>query len=248
MYCKSCGKKIAEESKFCRFCGERVQIEVLPEIMEEIEYPKKKNFIEKPVKTTIELIVSVLILINFFSEIVGSIWLTLSGGLSLVIYGIILSIIMPWGYMLVALPQMGLAVLLVNFVEKGNKFIVSIIGFVASVYGNSILALWSIFVFENLVKGQSQSLIPLILWGYSTTMAPLSYMASKEPHDNTGTSMALLFTQLSFILLIILFLIGAYDFARNVVLGILVFLFSSLTISVVVSSMKAQRTNVEIRV
>lgn len=246
MHCKSCGKEIAGESKFCRFCGEKVDAEIRPEVAEEIDYSQKESFVARTAKTTIELIVSVLILINFFSGIVGGIWLAFSGGLSLVIYGIILSIVMPWGYTLVALPQMGLAALLVNFVEKGNKFIVSIIGLVASVYGNSILALWTIFVFEALVKGQPQSFIPLILWGYSTTMAPLSYMASKEPPDSTGTSMGLLFAQLSFVLLTILFLVGGYDSARNVVLGILVFLFSSLAISVVVAGMKAQRAETRI--
>ena len=78
-------------------------------------------------------------------------------------------------------------------------------------------------------------------------MAPLSYMASKEPPDSAGTSMGLLFVQLGFVLLTILFLVGGYDSARNVVLGILVFLFSSLTISVVVASMKAQRAETRVK-
>jgi len=59
--------------------------------------------------------------------------------------------------------------------------------------------------------------------------------------------MGLLFVQLGFVLLTILFLVGGYDSARNVVLGILVFLFSSLTISVVVASMKAQRAETRVK-
>lgn len=246
MYCKHCGKKILRESKFCRYCGEKVNsMAPSPEIeLTPISYAEKESFVSKASKTAIELVVAVLIMANFFSGIVGGLWLAFSGGLSLVLYGIVLSIIMPWGYTLAALPQMGLAALLVNFVEKGNKLIVSILGFTTSVYGNFILALWTIFVFEVLVKSQPQSLIPLLLWGYSTTMAPLSYMASKEPPDSTGTSMGLLFAQLSFILLTILFLVGSYDSARNVALGILVLLFSSVTISAVLSSVVPRKAEI----
>jgi len=243
MYCKFCGKNIPEKSQFCRFCGEKVNdITTQPEITEEAKYSSKESFVSRASRTAIELVVTILILINSFSGIVGGIWLSFSGGLSLVLYGIGLSIFMPWGYSIAFLPQMGLAALLVNFVEKGNKLVVGTLGFITSVYGNFILAIWSVFVFESLIKNQPQPLIPLLLWGYSTVMAPLSYMASKEPPDSTGNSMGLLFAQLSFILLTVLFLVGSYDSARNVALGILVLLFSSLTISAIIGGMITQRS------
>ena len=245
MYCKFCGKNIAVESKFCRYCGKRVShIASQSEMgLNPVSYSKKESFISKAPKTAIELVVAILVGVNFFSGIVGGIWLAFSGGLSLVFYGIVLSIIMPWGYTLATLPQMGLAAPLANFVEKGNKLVVGILGFIISVYGNFILAIWSIFVFESLIKNQPQPFIPLLLWGYSTVMAPLSYMASKESPDSTGTSMGLLFAQLSFILLTVLFLFNGYDSARNIALSILILFFSSLTVSTVIGSMIAQRSH-----
>ena len=246
MYCKFCGKSIPEKSQFCRFCGEKVNgITTQPEITEEVKYSSKGSFASRASRKAIELVVTILILINFFSGIVGGFWLAFSGGLSLVLYGIVLSIFMPWGYSLAFLPQLGLAALLVNFVEKGNKLVVGVLGFITSVYGNFILTIWSIFVFESLVKNQPQPIIPLLLWGYSTVMAPLSYMASKEAPDSTGTSMGLLFAQLSFILLTVLFIVGSYDSARNVALGFLILLFSSLTVSAVIGGMITQRSRLK---
>jgi len=246
MYCKFCGKSIPEKTLFCRFCGEKINgITVQTEITEEAKYSSKENFVSRASRTTLELVVTILILINFFSGIVGGIWLAFSGGLSLVLYGIGLSIFMPWGYSIAFLPQMGLAALLVNFVEKGNKLVVGTLGFITSVYGNFILTIWSIFVFESLVKNQPQPIIPLLLWGYSTVMAPLSYMVSKEPPDSSGTSMGLLFVQLSFVVLTVLFIVGSYDSARNVALGILILLFSSLTVSAIIGSMITQRSQLK---
>jgi len=244
MYCKFCGKEIPESSKFCRYCGRRIgdTASYYPEVELNAECSSKGSFVSKVSKTTIELVVTILVIINFFSGIIGGIWLALSGGLSLVIYGIILSIAMPWAYTIAFLPQMGSMLLLSKLEESGNKILVAIFGFIVSIYGNIILAIWSVIVFENLVVGRSQHILPLLFWSYSTVMAPLSYMVSKEPPDSTGTSMGLLFAQLSFILLTVLFLVGGYDSARNVALGILILLFSSLTISAVVSSMRAQRT------
>lgn len=246
MYCRFCGKAISKESRFCQHCGKEL-ISASREIEEKkgVEPYLQEEKSSKPtfalLGSVIGLVVSILIAVNFFSGIIGGLWLVFSGGLFLVLYGIVLSIVMPWAYTVAFLPQMGLAALLVKPMEMGNKLLVLILGFLASSYGNLILAIWTVFVFENLVVQPRYSFIPLLLWGYSTMMAPLSYMASKEPPDSTGTSMGLLFAQLSFVLLTILFLVGSYSSTRNVALGILIVLFSCLTISTVVGSMRVQK-------
>lgn len=242
MHCKNCGKKISSDSKFCRYCGEGIEndigIEVEPVVLENVE-DSGEGVASLLLKKTLDLVVTILIFVNFFAGIVGGIWLTFSGGFSLVVYGIILSFVMPWGYTLATLPQMGLMALLIKPIENGNKILATIFGVLGSSYGNLILAIWTVFVFENLVIQPNFPLAPLLLWGYSTVMGPLSYMASKEPPESIGTSMGLLFAQLSYVLLTILFLVGNYTSGRNITLVILIVLFSSITISAVIGGINS---------
>jgi hypothetical protein len=242
MLCKFCHKKIPDNSKFCRYCGGNLnETDFQKKAEKRIGYSNHANLIARAKRTTIDLIITILILINFFSGIVGGIWLSLTGRLSLVVYGIILSIIMPWLYTIIFIPQFALMTLVGKVYDKGNKILISILGFLASAYGNLILVIWTVFVFKNLVIQQTHSLIPLLLWGYSTTMAPLSYMASKEPPDSSGTSMGLLFSQLSYLLLTILFILNSTILIRNFGLGVLIGLFSLITVSRAINYMSHSR-------
>jgi uncharacterized membrane protein YvbJ len=48
MYCKNCGKEIADDSKFCQHCG-TAQLEVqVSEPTQVVEQPKKKIKLEVP--------------------------------------------------------------------------------------------------------------------------------------------------------------------------------------------------------
>ena len=43
MYCKNCGKEIADDSKFCQYCGTAQQQVQVNEPTQVVEQPKKKN-------------------------------------------------------------------------------------------------------------------------------------------------------------------------------------------------------------
>ncbi len=153
---------------------------------------------------TLTTIVTILTLLNIFSGIVGGIWLLLSGGIGLIIGGLIISFVMPWGYSLLAIPSL----LLFSLVEKTlnkHKTITYIILFITSSYDKILLMLWVIYVFGYFIsQWQHFPLIALILWGYSTMMGPLGYMAHKEGEDSTGTTFALLFSQVFYFVVLFL--------------------------------------------
>ena len=48
MYCKNCGKEIADDSKFCQYCGTAQQQEQVNEPTQVVEQPKKKIKLEVP--------------------------------------------------------------------------------------------------------------------------------------------------------------------------------------------------------
>ncbi len=244
MYCKHCGKKVNKESKFCRYCGKELPKEEVEGDVVTVDYqhPQKSSGLTSALTAVIGVLVTGLIALNFFSGIIGGLWLAFSGGLSLVLLGIFLSFVMPFGYTIAALPQMGVLGILVKLIEGGHRLIGTLLGFIASFYGNIILAIWTIYVFDNLVVSQSFNTIALLFWGYSTVMAPISYMASKEPPDSMGTSLGLLLAQICFIALSLLFVVGLNQPLKYPVLIIIAFLFSFLSASVVYSSMTAKST------
>jgi len=158
----------------------------------------------------LEISLATLWLFNFGAGIVGGVWLLLSGGWRIVGLGLLISIIMPWAYTIALLPAFPITPLLVKVVEKKSRFWVSVLGFIAGSYQYLILALWVTLAFGwfvlELEGGYSP--IALILWGYSVVMGPIGYMASKEVSDSTGTTLGVLFTQISYITLAVNYLVG----------------------------------------
>lgn len=145
-----------------------------------------------------------LMMLNIFSGLVGGIWLAILGKWKLIGAGLLLSFAMPWAYAIISLPAFGLAALAILAKEKGSKINLFVLGFLSSIYNYVLLSLWNIVVLSNYLRGtESGSFVPHLLWAYSIAMAPLGYMASKEPPDSTGTTIGLFFAEVCFIILAI---------------------------------------------
>jgi len=186
----------------------------------------------------ISIIVTVLITVNFLSGIVGGIWLAIKGQWGSIGWGFALGFIMPWAWMLASLPSMGLAFLVGLFADKGSRIFTAIFGFLSSIYSNILVAFWVFYVFGFFMgRASSDTYIPYLLWGYSSMMAPLSYMASKEPPDSTGTSLALFFAQLSFLILTLFWFLGAHPKTIIVTFSCIILAFSLFAVFLAVASM-----------
>jgi hypothetical protein len=157
----------------------------------------------------LSVIVTILVVFNFLSGIAGGIWLAIRGEWGSIGWGFLLAIVMPWVWTFASLPAMGMTLLVVRFAERRNRVFTAVFGFLSSLYSNALVALWVIVVFGFFLKRSApDSRIVYLLWGYSAMMAPLSYMASKEPPGSTGTSLGLLCAQLSFFFLSLLWYLG----------------------------------------
>lgn len=146
------------------------------------------------------LFLSVIGILNFSSGIIAAIWLIAVGGWQFVLFGFILGIAMPWVYSIASIPSMLVVPLILKFAEKGNNFLVSVFGFIASLYNNFLLALWVSFVFGLMIQVDYNP-IAMWFWGFATIMGPISYMASKEDRDSLGTVLGAFFCQVGYILL-----------------------------------------------
>lgn len=170
-------------------------------------------------------------LFNFFTGIVGAIWLIFTGGWSLVILGLLYGVVMPWAYTIASLPTWIFIPLITKVSEKGMRLAVSILCFIISGYNNFIFSIWVIFIFSLLVNQYTHyPLIALLLWGYSVVMGPVGYMASKEgPDAGSGTTMGVLFTQIAYLTLTIntIFVFAGYN--PIISLWLIILVFTSLT-------------------
>jgi len=188
----------------------------------------------------LSIIVMPLIILNIFSGIVGGIWLAIIGQWKLIIAGLLLSIVMPYIYAIVSLPGIGLSVVAVSAGEKGSKLGVLILSFLSSIYDYALLSVWSLFVLLFFIQRmESGSFIPYLLWAYSTVMAPLGFMASKEPPDSTGTSLGLFFVEICFIVLAILWILSIPFNSTILIISCLVIVFSLIVSILAVSTVSA---------
>ena len=203
-------------------------------------YPTVINF----GANTIYVFSFLILILNFFSGIVGGLWLLFVGGWGLVVSGIIMSIFMPYGWSIAFLLQLILAPFLTKAAEKGNKFWVAILGFIANFYGNFLIVLWTYFAFNFFMDYRTEySLLPLLLLGYSVALGPLQYMAQKEGPDSSGSFLGVFLAQLGYIVLSIVVLAGGIPSFTILVLIALTF---SLIIAIIAAiSIKPAVSTVE---
>src|ERR671915_2330373 len=191
------------------------------------------------------LTVATMWLFNFSAGIVGGLWLFFTGGWGIVLGGLILSFIMPFVYSIAFLPQLLIAPLLIKAVEKGNRFLISLLSFVTVVYGNFLLLYWVSYVFEWMLSYKDLPGIALWLWAYSVVMSPISYMAAKEGSNaGAGTTIGLLFTQISF------FIFSAGLLSGNPESGyiwalIFLFIFSIIAVCIGIYSIPKKEINTD---
>ncbi len=192
------------------------------------------------------IIMTPLIILNIFSGIVGGVWFAVIGQWKLIGLGLLLSFVMPWSYAIVSLPGMGLGIIAISLGEKGSKFGVSVFGFLASILEYVLLSTWCLIVFIFFIKNMgSGSCIPYLLWAYSTAMAPLGFMASKESPDSIGTAMGLFYAEISFVILAILWLFSIPFKTTIFILACVAVIFSLIITLISVQMVSANNLNTE---
>ncbi|HAL24888.1 TPA: hypothetical protein DCP18_03815 [Candidatus Wolfebacteria bacterium] len=165
----------------------------------------------------------VITFLNYFSGIISGIWLAIIGNWGNIIFGILISVMMPFVYSIVALPTMLFMLPIKYFIEKNNRIATSVFALANLLYSNAIIIVWVMAVFVYFTdKASGSSSIPLLLWGYSVALAPLAYMAKEEPANSTGTAMGIFLAIISYLSLMIMWLTTGINFAVLIILAVIV--------------------------
>jgi hypothetical protein len=178
------------------------------------------NLAKQTASTLFALIGLCLLIVNTFGGLVAGIWLLAMGEWRLVVLGFLLSFIMPTAWSIASIPMLGFAALLFTRSEQPNRPAVAAGGFVLSIWNAALISMWCASVFFLFTgKIEEGTTLPLLLWAYSTTMAPLAYMASKEPPDSHGTALGMFLALVLYVVLLVTYL---FDVARPVTMGIVI--------------------------
>lgn len=170
---------------------------------------KADRMIERIGQTTLNFVLGIIKVLNIGSWLVGAIWLAILGQWGILLTGLGLSIVMPWAYSIVLIPTMLLMGWMTIAMEKKQNFLVKLLIFISTVYQYAILMYWVIYVFNwSLGYYPEVNMVPLILYGYSTMTAPLSYMGQKEGPNASGTYLAIFIAEVVFLIVLLLTTLG----------------------------------------
>ena len=186
--------------------------------------------------TTFALLVAPLVLclviINVFGGIVAGVWLVVKGEWKLVVFGCLFSVFMPKAWILVSfLPSTGAVKFFFGNNDAPSRRTAFIGAFVLTLWNGLVIATWSAFIFVFFAaRIRPGTAAPLLLWAYSTTMAPLAYMLSKEPEDSasTGSQLAMLVATATYAALLVSHLAEISLASSLIVVAVIVILEAAL--------------------
>lgn len=188
-----------------------------------------KMKLENTVTGIISFFSPILAFVNYFSLIVGGIWLLIIGQWKFAIFGFVVSLIVPYIISIPLLIMGGIATGLIFLLKKiGNKKVFAFGGFLTSFMQHLVYMAWVFFGFIailNFSEGYSQ--IPFIIFGYDLIVGPFIWMASKESPDSYGTFITIFLMEVAYVVLAVSFLIGLSFIALPLLL-VLTFLFDLL--------------------
>ena len=130
-------------------------------------------------QNVVYLVLIPILLLNFLAGLVGGGGLIVQGEWLLVVAGIGYGLAAPHLLALAMMPTMVFAPILLRAEERGQIALAVLAGLPAIIWTYLLLGLSCVFVFSKVVAVGDASFWS-VLFGYSTAIAPWSYMANQE--------------------------------------------------------------------
>ena len=155
------------------------------------------------IMTIITVLTVPLALLNFGSGIIGAGWLFFGyGEWHAPLYAFIVSLVAPFALSFPLMLSLIFAIPAIYLIKKG--FFGKVVGFPFLVLSGfvtwSIIAIWGMWVFDYATVLHSKTsfdMLPYLLLAYSVATSPWSYMASKEPPENSAVAIPTFFNQIA---------------------------------------------------
>jgi len=206
------------------------------------------NIMEKTLSAIFSALFVPILILDLLGGIVGFIWLATYGEWGIIIGGIGYMIFSTIMISLLLIPSMLLAMPAGFFAERKQYLGLGVFGLLSASYIAILIYFTCAFIFQSYTSlvPDGNSILPYLLWCYATATTPWAYMASKEGRDATGTFIALFFTKIG--LLIVVISTGLLSVSLDTSLNYFAFIMflevlvtAGFTISLVLSERRSEK-------
>jgi hypothetical protein len=224
--CPLCDFENEEGARFCINCNTPLVKPKTPNATEN-PYTKIMAIPEKLqtgfVASLTALTVPIMIL-NLLGGIISGIWLATLGEWGEIIRGIIFIIVSSFAISFALMPGLLFSAPAAMAMEKGRKFLGIFFGSLSVLYTVSIITVWCLWIMWLFVSSATESsLIPLLIWSYGVALDPWMWLAQKDQQGggNEFSIFTTFFAQISYILAMIMFFLGATLGTIAIVFGVI---------------------------
>ncbi len=178
-------------------------------------------------------ILSILLVIFYFSYIVAAIWLLILGNWVPLLQGIIFSLFSSWVYSVLLLPAMGLGIL-VGFFGRKNELAAQFFSLLAILYQNAIMIFWVYYIFKIFLSWETpKNFIPLLILSYNVAMGVFCFMAKGEDPDSLGTNLGLFLAFVTCLTMIFMLLFTGFSFIPLIIIYVLFSIFQFVMVMLI---------------
>ena len=224
--CPLCGLENEEGTRFCSDCNTPLVESETPDT-EENPYTKIMAIPEKIqtgfVASLTALTVPIMIL-NLLGGIISGIWLVILGEWGEIVRGIIFMIISSFAISFALMPGLLFSAPAAMAMEKRRKSLGIFFGSLSVLYTVSLITVWCLWIMWLFVSSATESsLIPLLIWSYGVALAPWMWLAQNDQQDggNEFSIFTTFFAQISYILAMVMFFLGAMLGTIAIVFGVI---------------------------
>lgn len=146
-------------------------------------------------ESIVKLALIPIILLNFFSGLVGGVWLLFEGQWAMVAFGFLYGFVGVMALSLILLPGMLFAIPAATAFERNRPTLAALLGAPSLTWTLLVLTASCVFIFSRIATIGDGG-IPFLLWGYSVALSPWTHMASKEASDSPATGATAMAAQL----------------------------------------------------
>ena len=170
-----------------------------------------------------------------FGGIISGIWLAILGKWGDIIRGIVFIVTSGFLVSFALMPGLLFVGPAIIAMERGKRIGAVLFGSLSILYTAALITAWCICIMWLFMRSSSESsIIPSLIWSYGVALAPWMWLAQKDQQagGNEFSIFTTLFAQISYIVAMIMFFLGATLGTIGVTFGVIMLIAAILQITI----------------
>lgn len=185
-----------------------------------------------------------ILILNLLGGIISGIWLAILGEWGEITRGLFFIIVSSFAISFALMPGLLFAAPAAIAEKRGKRFLVIFFGSLSILYTITVITIWCVWILWLFMSSTTESsLIPLLIWSYGVALVPWMWLAQKDQQagGNEFSIISTFFAQISYILVMIMFFMGATFEAIIITFGTTMIIGAALQISIAFTATEKQK-------